>query len=56
MTDFRVTKNDPALGEICSVCNREIRVGDVVHLVETFQKRGDIEFNVDYVYYHSGCH
>lgn len=56
MVEHRVGENDPALGEMCPRCNREIQIGDVVYTVETHQKRGDIEFNVDYVYYHSRCH
>lgn len=56
MVEFRVTESDPALGEICPGCNREIQIGDIVYIVKTHQKRGDIEFNVDCVYYHSLCH
>ena len=54
--EYQVKENDPALGEKCQICNEEIQIGDIVHPVETSQKRGDIEFNVDRVYYHSGCH
>ena len=55
-TEYQVTENDPALGEKCGMCNKEIQVGDLVHPVETHQSRGNIEFNVDRVYYHSLCH
>ena len=51
----RIEENDPDIGEICPACNREIRVGDNVNLVRTSQRRGNIEFNVDYIPYHNGC-
>lgn len=54
--EYHVKEDDPALGERCQICGEKIQVGDLVHPVETSQRRGDIEFNVDYVYYHSLCH
>ena len=51
----RIEEDDIDIGEICPGCNREIQVGDNVNLVRTSQRRGDIEFNVDYIPYHVGC-
>ena len=54
--DFKVRENDPEVNDVCSVCGKQIEVGDYVKLVETSQRRGNIEFNVDYLPVHSACH